>query len=378
MTRFESLVLAATTLVAGSAAQQLASYDPAAVPVQEFAAVSCATMVGYTDDLISPAPAGTWFVGATAADNLNQTLYYATGRPADGILRIAFSDIGAFVAPSVFALPPGLNQLTGMVVDPTVAGGDVLYVTDGYSIGRYDVTAGAWVSVLGASPAPAANYLTGLAYDPFTSQIFAVDDASTIYSRSLSGGAWSAPVFPAAAVPSRPTGIAFCRTAPGTPSVSYWNGVVMDPATGVVTPFPAAPGGVRHHRGLTFMGKATNLGGSGDPQVHPILRPQGPFFAGSANFNLVVESPQLGVLFHAVAAQFAATPNSGVVLPGIGGQLMIDPAQAIMLGIGSGTTHLPLSLVGVPPGIGLTFQAAATTGSRVELSDGIHLLSYLF
>ncbi len=84
-------------------AQQLATFDPSALPNEEFAAVACppAPPSAWTAHLVSGPTAGTWWAGATAADNANQRLYYTTGIPADGILRTPFGSIGTGAAPTI-------------------------------------------------------------------------------------------------------------------------------------------------------------------------------------------------------------------------------------------------------------------------------------
>ena len=60
--------------------------------------------------------------------------------------------------------------------------------------------------------------------------------SSTMHSRFVTGGTWWTQV-PAVAVPVRPPGISFCKTAGGPPLASYWNGVVINVVTGVTAGF---------------------------------------------------------------------------------------------------------------------------------------------
>ena len=63
----------------------------------------------------------------------------------------------------------------------------------------------------------------------------------------------------------------------------------------------------------------------------------------------------------------------GLSIPGVGGLLMVN-AGSISFGFGPGNQFLPLSLVGVPPGIGLTFQSAALTSGGPQFSEARHFV----
>ena len=377
MTRFAPRVLLTTlTIAAATTAQQLATFDPAATPNQEYAAAACGAAFGATavDDLVSPAPATDWWLGATTADNDNQRLYYTTGKPTHGIQRIAFADIGTGAAPIVLPLPVGFNQVTGMVVDPTDTTGDTLFVTDGYVIAQYHAPSATIVA--GPFPAPVSgnNLLTGLGYNPFSGRLWTIDSSSTMHSRFVTGGAWWLQT-PAVAVPVRPTGISFCKISGGPPFASYWNGTVINVVTGTVMPFPPAPAGIRHHRGLTFIGKEVNLGGSaGGPEQVPWVHLENGFRAGNATTQVAVENPTaLGV----IGVDIAPVLGAGITIPGIGGTLLLKPATTISLVLGPGSNAIPLGLVGVPPGIGMTFQAASLDAGGLNLGDAVHITTHL-
>lgn len=370
-------LLSGLTLIVAGSAQQLASYDPAATPNQEYAAVACGTApaLGATDDLVSPPASGLWWAGATAADNDNQTLYYTTGNPAHGLQRVAFADIGTGALPTVYAAPSGYNQITGMVVDPGDATGETLFISDGFAISRYHAPTATIVAGPFPVPVGGGNYITGLAINPFSGRLWAVDSSSSMHHRFVTGGPWLTQT-PAVAVPIQPTGIAFCKVSAGAPFVSYWDGTVINVQSGLTLPFPSAPGAAtRRHRGLTFIGREVKLGGSvGGPEVVPVIRIENGFKSGNSDTQIAVDNPTpIGVL----GADLNPTFPSGINVPGISGLLLINPASSISILLGPGANTVPLGLVGVPPGIGLRLQAAGVGAGQLELGDAVQLTTHL-
>ncbi len=333
-----------------------------------------APAIGWSAALVSPPSAATWWAGANAADNVNQRYYYTTGNPADGIQRIPFGAIGTGAPPVNFLAPAGFNQITGMVVDPGFASGDVLLITDGFIVLRYHAPTAAIIGGPWAGPVPVGNALTGLAHNPFNNRLYAIDDSSAMWSRPLGGGPWAGPVLAAVPVPVRATGVVFCQTAPGAPFASYFNGIVMRPATGLMVPFPPAGAGIRHHRGLTFIALPVGLGGGGDPLWRPRVDIGNGFAVGSTSTTIELIGPGAPmVLLVDLAPVFAP----GIAIPGVGGLLMVSPATSISAGFGAGTHSIPLSLVPLPTGIGLTFQAAGLPAGGPELSEAIYIMTHL-
>lgn len=384
MIRFTPLtILSALTLAAGSAAQQLATYDPAATPDQEYAASPCAgpgQMV--VADLVSRPASSEWWRGAIAADNHNQWLYYATGNPAHGIQRVSFAGIGTGILPTTFATPPGFNQITGMVVDPSDSLGDTLFITNGEYIAQYHAPSGTYVEGPFAKPIE-SGLITGLGINPFSGRLWTVDSSTTMQSRFVTGGHWSAPQVPAVAVPIRATGISFCNTEGTAPYVSYWDGTVLNVQTGATIPFLSAYGSVRHHRGLAFVGIVTTLIGSGGggggggsstgSQEDPRVRVENGFMAGNDDTRIAVDSP-LGIAL--LGIDFNPTLPSGISLPGFSGLLLLNPASTVLQLVGPGTTQVPFSLVGVPPGIAFRSQAVGVTNG-LSFGDAIHFVTHL-
>ncbi len=359
-------------LTTGLTAQQLATFDPSALPNQEFAAVACppAPPSAWTAQLVTPPSAVNWWSGAIAGDNKNQRLYHTTGFAPDGIQRLPYGAIGTGAAPTNFLAPPGFNQVTGMVVDPSVTSGDVLFVTDGFAMVRYHAPSGTIMAGPFAGPAPVGNFLTGMAHNPFNNRVYVIDDASAVWSRALGGGPWVGPVGPGFAPPGRATGISFCKTMPGAPIASYWGGLVLDLNTGANHPFPGAPAGIRHHRGLTFVAIPLILGGSGFGPP-PVVEIENGFASGSNGTVVVVSSTGPAIL----AVDLVPTFGPGLNHPFVDGILMVNPATMFTLSLGAGNTTIPLGLVGVPPGIGLTFQAIGLT-PNLTASDAIYMMTH--
>lgn len=372
----QKALLVALTLAATATAQQLATYDPAAAPNQEYAAVACgpAPAIATVDDLVSPPPAAQWWLGATAADNKKQRLYYTTGWPAAGIQRVPFAAIGTGALPTVFSAPAGFNQITGLAVDPSDVTGDTVFVTDGFVIAQYHAPSATIVA--GPFPAPlvGANPITGLGINPFSGRLWTIDENSTMHSRLVTGGPWMLQT-PAVAVPVRATGISFCKVSGGPPFASYWNGTVGNVVTGANVPFPGAPAGTRHHRGLTFVGRAIKLGGgAGGSSTPPWIEVPNGFEVGNATAAVVVDNPTpIGVLGVDLAPMF----GPGISVPGIAGTLMLNPATTVTVPLGPGSNTVPLGLVGVPPGIGLTFQAVGLDVGGLVLGNALNLTTHL-
>ncbi|MAG55473.1 MAG: hypothetical protein CMJ83_04200 [Planctomycetes bacterium] len=381
MTRYLFIILSALVLVTVSPAQRLASYDHTAFP-QELAASRCPPLAPapITRHLVHPIPpAHSWWFGAIAADNVNQALHYCDGHPASGIQRASYASIAAGGgAPFTYNTPPGFNQVTGMVVDNTTApSGRVLWISDGFSIVQYQTPTVAFTNGLvlngpfnWAAPAACGTRLTGLTYDPWNNVIIAIDDGSCLHTFDPVALVWTGVVPPAVGVPNQATGVQICLATGGT-FATYTNGMCRSPLTGANVPLPPAPGGaIRRHHGLTFFGQPVVLPGlSGGPGLELIGTP----WVGNSGFGLAVAPTATGQVMLGIdlgANEGFAVTSFGVV--------HIDPQAAIILDLGAinGPVFLPLSLVGVPPGIGLTFQALGITASGAALSDGLWMQTF--
>ena len=367
MTYTSNILIAAAAagiFAASATGQHLATYDPGSI--REFATSACppAAPIMRTQNLQPRTPATLNRAGAIAADNVNRRLFTTTGWPADGIDAVAFSNIGASVGTTNYAAPPGLNQITGMVLDPMHPGGNTLIMTDGYSLGPYDVTTGAFVMPLSPIPLPAGSSATGLDIDVWTNDLVVVLNDATILRVPLTGGPWSTQP-PAFTVPSVATGVAICRNMPSSPMVSYFNGTVMDPMTGNMQPFPSSSlFGPRHHRGMTFFAQPVVLGGQGN-MLTPSVNVLGSYHAGSLDCRIEVDSASWTML--ALDSAATMTPLPG--LPMIDGALFLNPATSFKVLFSAGVNELPLNLSNVTAGVSLTIQAAAFGQGALHLSD---------
>lgn len=364
-------------VVMPAAAQRLASYDVQSAGA-ELAGRRCAPMgpaMAFTQPLPHPAPVGVqWFHGAIASANQTQRLYYANGPAGQGIQRLPWSLIGAAGAvPVSFAAPPGFNQITGMVVDPTDATGRRLYVIDGFSIVLYRAPGlGQPAALLGgpwAWPGAGGNSnLTGLTFDPWAGVVVATDQASRRWTFDPVTSTWAAGfVAPAVAVPMQATGIQMCLVS-GATFISYAGGTVMNPDTGVVLAFPAAPGGgVRSHEGLTYFGQPVGLGG-GIPGGPCLNIGQAPW-EGNQAFELEIDPKGGGNVWVGIQTGPQSTP---VQTPY--GTLHIDPAQAMLIDLGNHTTTalVPLPLPTGALGTEAVIQAMVIRpNGEIQLSDGM-------
>lgn len=376
MTNTTRIALATTLLVAGATAQKIASYDPAAGAGAEYAAVACDPLppLPVVDGLNGPPAAATWWFGAIAADNRNERLYSTTGFAPNGIQARPFADIGSGAVPFTFPAPPGFNQISAMVMDPRFPAGDRMFVSDGFVIAEYHLPT-ATILAVDPSPAGTATFTTGLAWDPFNDRIMLVDANSNLYWKSILGGPWNGPIPPIVATPARATGLAFCQTKNDKPWVSYFGGAVLEPQSGNVLPFPGAPAGPRRHRGLTLIGRTSSLGGAGLPALAPTVEVQNGFWSDDPATQVDVNTGGLTFLLLDIAPTFAPVPVAAPFT--IHGTVYVSPATSASVVFGPGGGTLPLSLVGVPPGVGLTFQAAALIGGNIEMSDAVALATYL-
>lgn len=359
--------------VAPLSAQRLASYDVQSGGA-ELAGRRCPPMApaAFTAPLQHPAPAGLqWFHGAIAAANQTQRLYWCNGPAGQGILRLAFSLIGTGVAPVSFPIPPVFNQVTGMVADPSDPQGRNLYVTDGNAVCLYRAPGGAAPAAMVAGPwawpgVGGGTQITGLTYDVFNNRVVAVDNASNRYRFNPNTLTWTGPVAPVGAVPAQATGIQICLVG-GQHWVTYSNGVVMDPSTGMVIAFPAAPGGgIRHHQGLTYMGQAVWLGGGG-PVGGLELNPVGGPWVGNQGFGFNVDPMGNGHVFMLIDVNGQA---NGV--PAFGGIAYVDPQASHIIDLGSHDQPflVPLPLPTSALGTTAVVQAAIMRQSGViALSD---------
>lgn len=376
MTKTTNLLFAAFAtglLTVSATGQRLATYDPA-LPL-EFASSSCSSTVAFQNrkNLAARTPSTMARHGAIAADNVNRRLFTTTGNPADGIDVIPFLAIGSGATPTNYPAPPGFNQVTGMCIDPLNPSGSDLLVTDGYSMAPYDYAAGALVLPPQPIPLPAGTTATGLCFDVWTNDIVVVCSDATILRVPASSGPWTVqpPLVP---VPFLATGVAVCASSPSAPMVSFFNGTVMDPQTGVVKPFPGgAAGSVRHHRGMTFFARPLWLGGKGNI-LAPQLELQGSYQAGSMDFRIETENSQGPVLI-AVDLAPAMIPISGH--PKIDGTLLINPATSVTALFAPGLRHLQIDLTNAPAGAPLVVQAMTIAGGQLHMSDAAFIQTWL-
>lgn len=334
---FAIVLLAAVGSTAS--AQRLASFDVSSGGA-ELAGRRCPPLApaAFTRNLpTAPAAGVMWFHGAVAAANQTQRLYWCNGTAAAGIQRLPISQVGAAGAvPLSFPIPPVYGQVTGMVVDPGDPQGRNLWVTNGNSICLYRAPGGAVGPALLGGPwiwpgAGGNTLLTGLSYDVFSGRIIAVDHASDRYTFDPITLTWGGPLGLAVAVPGQATGIQVCLVG-GAHFITYSNGTVMNPDTGLVLPFPPAPGGgVRGHQGLTYMGQAVLLGGaSGGPGGGVGCEPSGNPWTGNQGFGFNVDPNGLGQVFLAVDINGQAAS-----LPIGSGTAYIDPVSAVIIDLGS-------------------------------------------
>ena len=350
---------------ASAPAQRLATYDPASP--RELASSACPPAAAFmrTRNLAARTPGFLASLGAIAADNVHRVLYTTTGRVADGIDAVSFSNIGTSGGTITYPAPPGMNQITGMVVDPIYPDGGIVIVTDGFSLGPYDLALGTFPVPLSPIPLPAGTTATGLDVDVWNHDLVVVLNNATILRVPLGGGPWTTQ--PATfSAPSTATGVAICRHMPSQPMVSFFDGTVMDPATGATRPFPSGFLGPRRHRGMTFYARPIFLGGKGNvspPQVDLI----GSYQAGSNDCRVQIESSRINVLAVDLSASMTGTPG----LPMIDGILVGNPAQSVNLLFAPGQNELPLNLTNVPHGVGATAQAAGLGNGVFHMSEAL-------
>jgi hypothetical protein len=355
--------------------QRFASYD-ADLATSEFATSNClpGPPAPWTADLVTRTPSANPAFGAVAADNRNQLLYICTGRWIDGIDRIQFDQIGARVPALHVQTPPMLNQITGMCVNPLDPSGNRLFVTDGYLLVDYDVTAGAAAIVI-SMPTGGVTMFTGLDYDPFSGKVLAVDMLSHVHALDLASLAWMPLLIPAPGVPvptgAIPTGIAADRSAARNPLVSYSNGDVLDLVSGASQLFAPSPsGGPRHHRGLTCIGLPRRLPGAAPSMPAPKLTWRGSLLAGTPACAIEVDS-----MFQNVLAVDVGVPLlPGVTgIPVVSGTLFVNAGAAALFFLPPGVNQVNFSFLGIPAGLHVTHQGFSIAGGQFQTAGAAWL-----
>ena len=204
---------------------------------------------------------------------------------------------------------------------------------------------------------------TGLDYDSVTNSLFVCDAAGWVYQAAIGGAPLAPPVGPMG-MPGLAGDVCIDKTKQNNPAALRPIYVVAGPALrDVTTPAaPIQPSGAMFPTGLAFIGRAASQPGpSGTCGLFtPSYTTVAPMTTGNAGFGLRVKDlpPASAMVF---AIDWAFSP---VGLPIFGGSLLhlIPGSPGIVTFLdftnAAGEAVLPISLAGVPAGVGPLYTQA--------------------
>lgn len=390
------------------------------------AGVGAQTLVTYSP--MAPAPAAFGEVAGTSP-------MFPGGGPPQGVFGALFPLPPAFPGPAPVVVPPGdvaIDAVTGRLFvsnGPLIAAQpNPTYVAPlappvppfpapPFPPLPFVAAGGAWVSGLAVNPAPgllwmtngfmvqaiaiaplpamvvvfppfapavpiaAFGPMTGLEWDGATGTLLACDAAGTVIS-FLPGGAFGGLIVPPPGVlPGPATGVTIDKTtlpSPAGPRSLYVTagGMIFDYSAGVVLPSLVGPA-----VGVAFHGNPARLSPGGCPcgGLAPALQTLSPSYSGNPAFGVDWAGlpPFAGVI---VAFDLAFDPafpminfvGCPLIMDLVSPSLFIFPAAANA----AGRLSLPVSLVGLPPGV--AFYVQYVTGCTADptglmLSSGMQV-----
>lgn len=366
--------LAPFLFAATAAAQHVVTYDPAPAGTGLFFEKQVLSLLapgpmpfepGYVVAGVMPpvAPVGAP-PGDATFDGLRNRIWHTNGLMLAAQSSLNFALVAAPLPP--FPIAAGVIALiggpvTGMALDPVA---NVMYLASAANV------------VIGVTPAPGTPVvvppfplpflpapLSGLDYDSITNSLFACDVNGLVFNVAIGGGPLAPPIGPMA-IPGVAGDVCIDKTtllnAAGVRPIY----VVAGPAIrDITTPLaPISPNGGIAPTGLAFVGRAASQPGpSGACGLNtPNYMTLAPMTTGNPGFGLRVKDlPPLSPMIFAIDWAF-----SPVGLPIFGGSPLHlipgSPALVTFLAFtdAAGEARLPISLAGVPPGVGALYTQA--------------------
>jgi hypothetical protein len=357
-------------------AQQLLSYAPASASFVEECLPhgACGTAgVAPSRSFSGPALApGAAMDGAVAIDDRRGIVFATSGSGSITRTRMPGLGCGSPAALVPLPIPSSIAVVRGMAVDPLSTR---MFLTDGTTISVVDRVAG--MAVLASFPSLMPVQLTGLCFDPATpTELLAVSVGADVVRYQISGGArLSVTPAPYASPGREATGLAIDRSAPsgGAIYVLHASGEIFDHTTGAVL-----RSGLVDRVGLAFVPSALRLpsamscaGGAAEPRLAALA------VAGSTGFGVDLCGIPAGT---AMALLLVGIPmvSSPIAIPA--GRLWVGSAPiafGIPVAAGSRAVHVPLSLGGLSAGMSFDVQwglPCSSSAGGIVLTDALQVM----
>jgi hypothetical protein len=366
--------LAPFAFAAAAAAQHVVTYDPAPAGLGLFFEKQVLSRLvpgplppepGY---LIAPALPPVAPVGAPAGDatydGLRNRIWHTNGLLLAAQSSMSFQTvlppIGPFpIAAGVLAAIGG--PVTGMALDPVA---NVMYLASAANV------------VIGVTPAPGTPVavpafplpflpapLSGLDYDSITNSLFACDVNGLVFNVTIGGAPLAPPIGPMG-MPGVAGDVCIDKTTQlnvaGVRPIYVCAGPAIRDITTALAPI--SPNGGIAPTGLAFVGRAASQPGPSGScgGFTPNYMTLAPMTTGNAGFGLRVKDlPPLSPVVFVVDWGF-----SPVGLPIFGGSLvhLIPGSPSLVTFVAfsdaAGEAALPISLAGVPAGVGALYTQA--------------------
>jgi hypothetical protein len=359
---------------AAATAQHVVAYDPLPAgtgqffETQVFSRLVPAPMPpdpGYPVGVFLPPIGGNVPPGDATYDGINNRIWFTNGQ----ILASRPSPNFAFAGPAIppFPIAPAVlaaigGPVTGIAYNPLA---NVMFLASQAAI------------VIGVTPLPGTPVvvppfplpfvgagLSGLDYDSVTNSLFACDINGLVFNVAIGGAPLAPPIGPMG-IPGVAGDVCIDKTtqlnAFGLRPIYVCAGPLMRDVSAALS--PAMPNGAAAPTGLAFLGRAASQPGPSATcgGFTPVYETRAPMASGNANFGLRIRNgaPLTPAIF---AVDWVFNPI-GLLINSGGSLLHLFPGSGSLVTLvgvtdALGTADLPISLLGVPPGVGPLYTQA--------------------